>query len=136
MRNKSWQNNLVYTLVFIMILASLASCTTTSATASPIEAQGSDQEALNDQALVQFDVREKAPEVSVTITAQEISIKEGSTILENTCSQCHVVKSLLQIKKSRIGWEEALAQMETMGVHLNETEKITLLDYLATNEEP
>jgi hypothetical protein len=133
---RNWLNNLVFTLAFIIILTPLAACTTSRSTASKIGVQGGGQVALNDHALVQFDAREIAPEVSVTITTQEISEKDGLTILVNNCTQCHLVQSLLQIKKSRIGWEEALGKMEAMGIHLSETEKITLLDYLATNEEP
>jgi hypothetical protein len=136
MGNRNWLNNLVFTLAFIIILTPLAACTTSRTTASKIGVQDGGQVALNDHGLVQFDAREIAPEVSATITTQEISIRDGSTILENNCTQCHVVKSLLQIKKSRVGWEDALALMETMGVQLSETEKITLIDYLATNEEP
>jgi hypothetical protein len=136
MQNKQSLTKGIYTVALLMILVLLPSCTISRTTASQIEAQGSDQGTLNEHALVQFDAREKAPEVSATITTQEISIRDGSTILENNCTQCHLVQSLLQIKKSRIGWEEALGKMEAMGIHLSETEKITLLDYLASNEEP
>jgi hypothetical protein len=38
-------------------------------------------------------------------------------------------------KKSRSGWEKTLEQMEALGVHLEDTEKAILLDYLATSDE-
>jgi hypothetical protein len=37
----------------------------------------------------------------------------------------------MQIKKPRAEWEKTLAQMEAMGVHLDNSEKAVLLDYLA-----
>jgi hypothetical protein len=135
MRKRHSLGNLFYTSAIILILVLLVSCSALQSPTTQIKAPVDDQEMLREYASVQVDARESAPEVKVTTTTQEMSLIDGRSILENNCAECHLVQSLLQIKKSRTEWEGALQQMELIGIHLNETEKVVLLDYIATIEE-
>jgi hypothetical protein len=61
---------------------------------------------------------------------------DALSIMDSHCSSCHVVQNLEKLKKSRAGWERALAKMERGGVRLSDAEKAVLIDYLATSDEP
>jgi hypothetical protein len=63
-------------------------------------------------------------------------LQDGSSLLESHCARCHSTQKITQIKKSYAEWERALAQMEGMGVHLDESEKVVLLNYLAAAGKP
>jgi cytochrome c5 len=68
--------------------------------------------------------------------AQAITQPDGASILEDHCVQCHASQWLVQVNKSGSEWEKTLAKMETMGVHLEASEKDSLLNYLATADQP
>jgi hypothetical protein len=136
MRKRHFLRNLFYALAIILILVPLVSCSALQSTTTQIKVPVNDQKMLREYASVQVDARESAPEVNVTTTTQKMSLIDGRSIIENNCARCHLVQSLLQSKKSRTEWEGALQQMELMGIHLNVTERVVLLDYLATKEEP
>ena len=72
------------------------------------------------------------PATAEPAAAQVTPPQDGSTLLEDHCAQCHTVQLLEQSKKTRTEWENTLGRMEGMGVHLSDTEKVLLLDYLAT----
>ena len=67
---------------------------------------------------------------------QERPKKDGTALLESHCAKCHLVKWLQQIKKPPGEWEKTLAQMEAMGVHLQDAEKVDLLNYLTDADKP
>jgi cytochrome c5 len=95
-----------------------------------------DQVAMSEQV---EDHVEAAPFVAAThdpVLIQPASQKDGPALLESHCNRCHTLQSLTQIKKSRSEWENALAKMEALGVHLDENEKIILLDYLSLANQP
>jgi cytochrome c5 len=126
----------IYMLAMFLILGLLVSCSTPHTAATQIESSGGDQETRVEHASVQVDAQEVTIDVKATNPTQEMSINDGQTILENTCAQCHLAQSLLETKKSPAEWEAVLQQMALMGVRLSETEKIVLIEYLATTEEP
>lgn len=70
------------------------------------------------------------------VLIQAASQKDGPALLESHCTRCHTLQSFNQINKSRMEWENALAKMEALGVHLDENEKIILLDYLELANQP
>jgi mono/diheme cytochrome c family protein len=67
---------------------------------------------------------------------QETPINDGTALLERHCAKCHLVQRLQQIKKPPSEWEKTLTQMETMGVHLEDAEKVDLLEYLTAADKP
>lgn len=69
-----------------------------------------------------------APQVSTT--------QEGKSLVEVHCIRCHPVQWLKQVDKSRSDWKKTLEQMEAMGVPLEDSEKVILLNYLAIADEP
>lgn len=73
----------------------------------------------------------KAPPVS-----QKVSLQDGPSLLESHCAQCHPTQGLEKTQKSYAEWEKSLSHMETMGVHLDESEKTILLKYLAVTANP
>ncbi len=69
--------------------------------------------------------------------ANEVTLlQDGPSLLESHCARCHSTQRITHIKKSYAEWEKALAQMEAMGVHLDESEKVVLLNYLAAADKP
>jgi hypothetical protein len=135
MRKRHILGSIIYILAFTLILVTQASCSTPHIITTPIKPLSDDQETTFGNVMVEANARESTSEVKEPVVTQEMSINDGRPILENICAQCHLVQSLLEIKKSRIEWEGVLQQMEIMGVHLSENEKVTLLDYLATSEK-
>jgi hypothetical protein len=136
MRQRLFLITMIFTLVLFLITGVLVSCSRPRQTANETEIPADAQVTVIEHGSVLFEARESVPEVTATDTAQEMSIKDGHTILENICAQCHLVQTLLQIKKSRPEWEGVLQQMEMMGVHLSEIDKSVLLNYLVATEEP
>ena len=134
MRERHFHNTLIHTLSVFLVLVPLVSCSKPQISATQTEITGDDNETPVEHAVVQFDAREISPELKAT--TQEMSPDEARSILENNCSSCHLVQSLLQINKSQAEWEAALQQMKMMGVNLNDTERGILLNYLASLNTP
>ena len=136
MRQRHFLITVIFTLALFLITGALVSCSHSRQTANETEIPANERVTVTEYSSVQFDARESVPEVKATATTQEMSINDGHTILENICAQCHLVQSLLQIKKSSPEWEEILQQMEMMGVHLSEIDKSVLIGYLVSTEQP
>jgi hypothetical protein len=64
------------------------------------------------------------------------TLHDGQSLLESHCIQCHNAQWFKQIDKSRTEWEQALARMDRLGVHMSDGEKVVLIDYLSVNDEP
>lgn len=62
--------------------------------------------------------------------------QDGAKLLQIYCSECHSVGLLVRSERPRDAWEQILLRMEKSGVHLNESEKTTLLDHLTGRDEP
>lgn len=93
--------------------------------------------ALAEQDEAQVDAGVLIPTTTIVSTASEkTSLPDGPSLLESRCARCHIPQKLMQIERSRAEWELILAKMEALGVELSEPEKIVLLDYLSTIDEP
>ena len=69
-------------------------------------------------------------------SSPETALEEGQLLLQTRCTQCHPLQKILQVKKTRTEWENALSKMESFNVKISDTEKKVLLDYLTTIENP
>jgi len=74
--------------------------------------------------------------VAESVETRAASRPDGPSLLESRCSSCHVTKGLEQFRKSRSEWESTLAQMEAFGVRISGDERVILLDYLSTADNP
>jgi hypothetical protein len=136
MRERHLIHIIIFSIAFLAFPGLLASCGSASPTVFRNDARNIDQEKVDARAVAPFDASVGVPEVKVTAIVQETMRIDGGSILEAHCSQCHLVESLIQINKTPTEWEGVLQQMEMMGVHLAETEKASLLDYLTAAEKP
>jgi hypothetical protein len=69
-------------------------------------------------------------------SSPETALQEGPLLLHTRCTQCHSLEKVLQAKKTRAEWEEALSKMEGFNVKISDLEKKVLLDYLTIVESP
>lgn len=58
---------------------------------------------------------------------------DGATLLQTRCTVCHSLDRVNNEKNTRAGWEQIVNKMVQKGAQLNDSEKATLLDYLAQN---
>jgi hypothetical protein len=72
----------------------------------------------------------------VPVPSAEAALQEVPLLLQKRCTQCHPLQKILQVKKTRTEWENALSNMESLNVKISETEKKILLDYLTTIDNP
>ena len=72
----------------------------------------------------------------VPIPSVETALPEGQLLLQTRCTQCHPLQEILEVKKTRTEWENALLKMESFNVKINDTEKKVLLDYITTVDHP
>jgi hypothetical protein len=121
--------------VFFVILVMLAAGFIPPDAISKRSSQSAVNSRTPDSAEVQVDAgtpQFSTPEPLATPVALE---QDGPSLLKSRCAQCHITRSLEQIKKSQAEWETTLAKMETMGVHLDEAEKVVLVEYLAAADK-
>lgn len=127
-------------MIALSILAAtlvlLAACSGTSSSATQISTLSDIQETPATRVDAQIDAGTPISVATEPTVSQMPPIHDGPALLERHCAKCHLVQSLQQIKKARAEWERTLAQMEGMGVHLDDTEKINLLDYLSEADKP
>ena len=69
-------------------------------------------------------------------SSSETALQEGPLLLQTRCTQCHSLEKVLQVKKTRVEWEETLSKMESFNVKISDSEKKVLLDYLTIVENP
>ena len=79
---------------------------------------------------VEFDSTQPIP-----VRPNSDSIPDGPSIIASRCTKCHAAQLLNQTEKQRAEWELTLAQMDRMGVHLSDSEKDILLDYLTASDD-
>lgn len=70
------------------------------------------------------------------VVTLETSLQDGASLINSRCARCHSVELLKQTKQTRAEWENALAEMENMGVNLSDDEKIVLIEYLTDISRP
>ncbi|MGB9585823.1 MAG: hypothetical protein ACPL3P_05920 [Anaerolineales bacterium] len=109
MKKLTMHSTLVFTIfAFILFSLFLASCqsnstTPASTTNPPSSAQGNN------------------------------SASSGAALLQERCTVCHSLDRITNEKNSRAQWERIVDRMIQKGAQLNDSEKATLLDYLAQN---
>jgi cytochrome c5 len=117
--------------IFAVIQVLLAACSTPPSTVAQTNSLSDVGDALVERVEVQADAGGLISATTEPVTPQVTPLQDGLSLLESRCTQCHIAQWLMQIKKPRAKWEKTLAQMEAMGVHLDNSEKAVLLDYLA-----
>lgn len=73
---------------------------------------------------------------ATTQVVQSPQLPDGQSLFGSYCTQCHIAPLLENSKKTRDDWEAVLAQMEEMGLSIEENEKEILLDYLTRAGKP
>jgi cytochrome c5 len=66
-------------------------------------------------------------------TATSTGSLNGETILGSNCTGCHTLERVVSAKKTQEQWDQTVSRM---AVRLNNTERATLIDYLAKNYKP
>ena len=122
-------------IIIAAILMPQAAGSFPPSTGTPVNSSP-DQVAPAERAGVQVDARPLIPATPAPFVTQVRSSNDGPAILNRYCTQCHPAQSLNQIEKTRVEWEKTLAQMEAMGLRLDDPEKAVLLDYLAASDQP
>ena len=96
----------------------------------------SNQVASAEYTRVQVDALTLISDTPEPLVTQAKAPNDGPAILKRHCTQCHPAQSLDQIVKSHAEWEKTLAQMEALGLRLEDPEKVVLLDYFAAKHKP
>ena len=122
--------------IFVAIAVLFAACAKPTSTAVQADLPSDIPKVLAET--VEAGVKD-SPKISLTAETtvpQVTPYYEGQSLLDQHCTQCHLAQSIVRMKKSRADWEKILELMEGMGAHLDETEKVILLDYLTATDEP
>lgn len=122
--------------VFIAIFVLLAACSTSPSAVTQTDAPSAVRSDTVGLAEVQGGAGALISTATDPAASQETPTTDGTALLERHCAKCHLVQWIQQIKKSPGEWEKTLAQMEGMGVHLQDAEKVELLNYLTTANRP
>jgi hypothetical protein len=121
--------------VFIANFLQLAACSMSPNAVTQTDAPS----AVRSDTVGLADVQDGTGALISTATApaapQDTPKNDGTALLERHCAKCHLVQWLQQIKKPPSEWEKTLAQMEAMGVHLEDAEKVDLLKYLTAADQ-
>ena len=128
--------SMIYSTILAVLAVLLAACSTPTSTVKQTEAQSNIWEKPAGRAEAQVDAGTNFSTVTEPAAPQETPAQDVPALLERHCAQCHLVQSLQQFERSRSDWEKALAEMGKMGVQLDEAEKLNLLNYLSTADEP
>jgi hypothetical protein len=127
---------IILPIILISILGLFAVGTILSRNGTRIDSQSENDRGRVEYVDDQTDAKTLLSSPIVPIATQRNPPLDGPVLLEEHCAKCHVVQRLEQIEQSRAAWEKILMQMEGMGVHLSDTEKFVLLDYLTGTTNP
>ncbi len=94
------------------------------------------QDVQTQRTQVKTEVDSPKPSTVIRTPSIETPLPDGQSLLQSRCTQCHELRRLQQIKKSRTEWAKSLSRMEWLNVRLSDTEKTVLLDYLAMVDKP
>ncbi len=61
------------------------------------------------------------------------SSPDGATLLEARCASCHSVEKVTSQKNTQAQWDKIVSRMIQKGAQLNDSEKTSLVNYLAQN---
>jgi hypothetical protein len=127
---------LAFSTIFVVILLMVTAGTKPPNTADQLNSPTNVRNAPAEGNAVQVDAGAVPSTTLGPPAAQANRLPEGLLLIENHCLQCHKTEWLKKVKKSPTEWTMTLAQMETMGVDLEENEKAALLDYLVAFDHP
>ena len=65
--------------------------------------------------------------------AVELPSGKGRETLKKTCTQCHDLDSLTQLRQSRAGWQSLVDSMKEMGAEATPAEFKEIVEYLVLN---
>ena len=136
MRFRTIYNATFFFILIATVLVLLAACNVSPKAVLKSNLPSDVSDVPLEQVDVQPEVGEPASGPTETLESLAAPQLDALSIMDSHCSSCHVVQNLEKIKKSRTGWEDALAKMERNGVRLSDAERTVLLDYLATADEP
>jgi hypothetical protein len=120
----------------LLVIVLLAACAKAAQPVAQIDPLSPDFGSQAGEPAVRLEARVSPPPPEQTVPPPVTSNVDAQSILENTCAQCHLIQSLVEINQSRADWERALQQMELLGVHIAEDEEVSLLDYLTGTTKP
>jgi cytochrome c5 len=136
MRPKYLFTTISFVLVFAVVLVMLAIGFIPLRGGNQADSQSDAREVTVERVDVQIAASTYIPSTTEPLVSETASRQDGPSLLESHCAQCHNTQSLEQTKKSYAEWEKTLSHMETMGVHLDESEKVVLIKYLAVTDNP
>lgn len=126
----------IFVTIFIANFVLLAACSMSPSTVTQTDAPSAVRSDSVGLAESQADAGALISTAAEPAAPQETPINDGTALLERHCAKCHLVQQLQQIEKPPSEWEKTLAQMEGMGVHLEDAEKVDLLNYLTAADKP
>ncbi|MEW6716599.1 MAG: hypothetical protein AB1345_03720 [Chloroflexota bacterium] len=77
-----------------------------------------------------------SPSPQPPASPQPSSPTDGSTLLQERCTECHSLARVEQAQKNLDEWERVVNSMINKGAQLNEDEKALLIEYLAETYVP
>lgn len=135
MKNITYLRFLFFTII-VVVHSLLIAYSIPASAIHTMNSTPSQQGATEKHGEMQTDSDEPNLTAQESTTVKASSLQNGLSILESRCAQCHTPQWLKKTKKTQTEWEITLAQMERIGVHLSDTEKDILIDYLVYHVEP
>jgi len=123
-------------IIFAAILILLAACSNPSRTVSRTNLPSDAREELAKGVETQTGAGAFVSATKEVAAFSGTPMPDGPSLLEKHCARCHAGQFLEQINKPRTEWEKTLAQMESMGVQMDDSDKVELINYLAAAQEP
>jgi hypothetical protein len=131
---------IIFTAVSAVILALLASCSMPPDTTAQIDSSLDNREALVEHNTSQVEagalVSATSRPTTEPVASQVTPTQDAQALLHLHCARCHAATWLDHIEKPRAEWQKVLERMEVMGVHLSDTDKDVLLEYLSVAGKP
>jgi hypothetical protein len=131
MRPKDLFITIIVNAVFAAVLGLLTSCSMPQKSVTQTVSSRDVRDALAEQVAFQADAGAVVSIAEGPVAPHDMPVQSGLSLLQSHCSGCHLTAWIDQIEKPRAEWEEILERMESMDVHLSDSEKDVLLDYLA-----
>jgi len=136
MRIKKYSVFIIFVTIFTALIVLLTAGSIPPSSVTQNNSRSDARDALVERDEAHVDNGELISPTIPPVVSQVTPSQDGLSIIESRCTQCHVAQQLKQIKKPRSEWEKTLAQMEMMGVHLSDSERGALFNYLAVADKP
>jgi cytochrome c5 len=63
--------------------------------------------------------------------ADDLPAGPGADVVQRSCSMCHALDHVTQIRKSRSDWENTVNLMLTYGLQISDDDRQKVIDYLS-----